>query len=112
MLAAVHLELRTHHAYVVGRRRPRYQPCSIPPPRLPRRRQRHRRLSGCVSSTSTQSLLPALLFPGVENWREPVFARGEPLMFLKIPFVGSYHRAVTLPENLDISAVIVAAFGQ
>ena len=65
-----------------------------------------------LSSNSTQSSSPAPLVPGVENCREDVFGNGDPMALLKVPLVGSYHRAVEEPEILVRSTVIVVDFGQ
>ena len=49
--------------------------------------------------SKTQSGSPALLFPGVVKLWLPLFGNGEPEMFVNVSAVGSYHRAVTGPQN-------------
>src|SRR5580765_4572155 len=61
--------------------------------------------------TSTQSLSPPLLVAGGVNCLEPVFANGEPLTVVYVPFVGSYHCAVRFEPSWVMLTVIVLAVG-
>ena len=57
--------------------------------------------------SKTQSGSPALLFPGVVKLWLPLLGNGEPEMFVNVPALGSYHRAVTGPAKLLIAIVNV-----
>ena len=63
-------------------------------------------------SNRTQSGLPSALLPGVAKLCVPVLAKGEPLIAVNVPALGSYHRAVTAPAKVVIATVSVEAAGQ
>jgi len=73
-------------------------------------------LFGCYgtdSSTSTQSSNPLLFVPADEKVRVPLAGNGDPLMVLKVPFAGSYHRATTFgPLSCERFAVTEVACGR
>ena len=64
-----------------------------------------------ASSTSTQSGEPSLLLPGGVNACDPELANGEPAIDAKLPFAGSYQRAVTGPLSWARSTVNVRRVG-
>jgi hypothetical protein len=67
---------------------------------------------GALCSTNTQSPSPVLLvFAGV-NCCEPLLANGEPAIGAYVPLVGSYHWALTGPESVLMSTVIVRGVGR
>src|SRR5262249_44262775 len=64
-----------------------------------------------TSRTRTQSPSPSLLLPGVGKLWEPELAKGEPEMLEKVPFAGSYQRAVTAPVMAPRLTAIVRCVG-